>query len=185
MNCKAEHEALHLHPLLAPLDKGTITYARYKNIIAMFRMAYDQPERDKGQMSHDLHLPDSPILTWLDGDISRHGIAWQRDESLPRLNVSTLCRLAGYLYVKQGSTLGGQFISQRLRSALQLEPGEDNRFFFGYGTQTGAMWQAFRQKITALEGELSAPEVIASARAAFHHIEISANHVYKAIHETA
>jgi heme oxygenase len=50
----------------------------------------------------------------------------------------------GRMYVLEGSTLGGTFIDRHLRGLPQL--GEVRlRCFSPYGTETGAMWHAFRR----------------------------------------
>lgn len=49
----------------------------------------------------------------------------------------------GYLYVIEGSTLGGQIISKILKTQLQITMNQGGRFFYGYGDQTKAMWNNF------------------------------------------
>ena len=47
------------------------------------------------------------------------------------------------LYPLEGSTLGGQVISIRLRDNLGLNATNGGRFFNGYGEQTGQYWAEF------------------------------------------
>lgn len=173
------HEALHVHPLLAPLNHGAITMAQYRAIIAAFRMAYDRPEREKKATS----FPDSPVTDWLDNDIQRHHIRWHAYTDLPMLDLSSDSRMAGYLYVKQGSTLGGQFISKHLAQTLGLEAGRDNRFFHGYGKDTGRLWQEFRHWL-AIQTNLDHHIVLESALSAFQNIRLCADHVLLKLNET-
>lgn len=49
----------------------------------------------------------------------------------------------GYLYVIEGSTLGGQIISKRLHETLQLKPETGSRYFTGYGKATKARWDDY------------------------------------------
>jgi heme oxygenase len=49
----------------------------------------------------------------------------------------------GCLYVLEGATLGGQFISRHL-AKLGIGPTSGGRFFNGYGAKTGEMWKAFQ-----------------------------------------
>lgn len=51
----------------------------------------------------------------------------------------------GRLYVLEGSTLGGTFISRHLATLPTLGPGVRLGAFSPYGTETGAMWHAFRR----------------------------------------
>lgn len=50
----------------------------------------------------------------------------------------------GALYVLEGSSLGGQFLSRQLQERLQLTAAEGGAYFNGYGANTGKHWQAFR-----------------------------------------
>lgn len=59
---------------------------------------------------------------------------------------SSAADLVGCAYVMEGATLGGQVIGRLLEPMLGLRPGEPcARFFHGYGSRTGAMWQQFRR----------------------------------------
>jgi heme oxygenase (biliverdin-IX-beta and delta-forming) len=51
----------------------------------------------------------------------------------------------GRLYVLEGSTLGGTFISRHLATVPGLGPGARVGAFSPYGPETGAMWQAYRR----------------------------------------
>jgi heme oxygenase (biliverdin-IX-beta and delta-forming) len=51
----------------------------------------------------------------------------------------------GRLYVLEGSTLGGTFISRHLATLPTLGPGVRVRAFSPYGAETGAMWRAYRR----------------------------------------
>ncbi len=62
--------------------------------------------------------------------------------------VDTLAEALGCLYVLEGSTLGGQFISRQVHRALGMTPETGGRFFHGYGDKTGEMWQTFRAAVT-------------------------------------
>lgn len=49
----------------------------------------------------------------------------------------------GCLYVLEGATLGGQFISRHL-ATLGIGPTNGGRFFNAYGARTGEMWKSFQ-----------------------------------------
>ncbi|PUA28102.1 MAG: hypothetical protein B0W54_16570 [Cellvibrio sp. 79] len=73
----------------------------------------------------------------------------------------------GYLYVKQGSTLGGQTISKHLKKSLSLEPGVTQFFFAGFGDQTAHHWKAFLNYIAQHEASLDTDLVVKSAQTYF------------------
>jgi heme oxygenase len=70
----------------------------------------------------------------------------------------------GALYVIEGSTLGGQIISQLL--VRQLGDISAISFFSGYGADTMAMWQKFKAVLDLAENE-PGDEIIATANETF------------------
>lgn len=79
-------------------------------------------------------------LLWL-GETPATLAALPRCQTLPQL--SDIPQALGYLYVVEGSTLGGQLISRHLQQTLPgLQPA-GCQFFQRYGTQVGPMWRAF------------------------------------------
>ena len=73
----------------------------------------------------------------------------------------------GRMYVLEGSTLGGTFIDRHLASLPQLSDVRV-RAFSPYGSETGAMWAAFRRVVrerVAAGGDAEA--MIGSARETF------------------
>ncbi|RBY75638.1 heme oxygenase [Blastococcus sp. TF02-09] len=73
----------------------------------------------------------------------------------------------GRLYVLEGSTLGGVFIDRHLAALPELA-GVTVRSFSPYGSETGAMWAAFRRTTRArISAGGDAAVVLASARTTF------------------
>lgn len=73
----------------------------------------------------------------------------------------------GRLYVLEGSTLGGVFIDRHLAALPELA-GVTVRSFSPYGSETGAMWAAFRRSTrarVATGGDAAA--MVVSARTTF------------------
>jgi heme oxygenase (biliverdin-IX-beta and delta-forming) len=101
-----------------------------------------------------------------DADLSRVGGTATGD--VPHLpGVSDTDHALGRLYVLEGSTLGGTFIDRHLASLPQLS-GVRIRAFSPYGSETGAMWAAFRRVVrerVAAGGDAEA--MIESARETF------------------
>ena len=106
----------------------------------------------------ELHgwLPDISMrskLLLLEADLQALGVV---SDSLDRLPVchelpacTDLAAAMGCLYVLEGSTLGGQVISRHLKGVFNLDVENGAAFFTGYGEQTGAMWQTFREVLMA------------------------------------
>ena len=90
--------------------------------------------------------------------------------TLPPLVSAAAC--FGCLYVLEGATLGGVIISRHVGQKLGVSPAAGGAFFYGYGEQTGAMWQQFRAAITDFSRQSDAQDaVVASARATFEALQ--------------
>ena len=84
------------------------------------------------------------------------------------MNIDTRAKLAGCLYVLEGSTLGGRVISDRLRSHISLQVDGGLRFFTAYGDQTYPRWATCCAAINAcLTRDELCREACAAARAVF------------------
>lgn len=64
---------------------------------------------------------------------------------LPEIRDHIQC--IGALYVMEGSTLGGKIIAKMMMQQLNVTDMPGLSFFKGYGEQTMAMWQIFKQYI--------------------------------------
>lgn len=76
------------------------------------------------------------------------------------------CEALGFLYVLEGSTLGGRVIDKQLR--LRGLSSEGLSFFQGYGEATGARWKAFCAVLERADDKAAAAR---GARSAFTQME--------------
>lgn len=160
---RGAHEALHVHPLLAPLVSPDMQLRDYQYALLAFERFYRtmEPQAKAAESA--------PALDWLAHDMDRQGLKPVAiDIRLPDLD--TPSKLWGYLYVKQGSTLGGNVMTKALRRHLGLQPMMDQRFFAGYGDQNGAQWQKFIENLFANAPTLQPNETIETAVACFQGI---------------
>ena len=156
------HEALHVHPLLAPLISPDATFRDYRYALLAFELFYRIME------SRPVSFPaaSAPVRDWLAQDMQRQGLMPLAIEvSLPGLH--TPSQIWGYLYVKQGSTLGGNVMSKALRRHLHLQPVTEQRFFAGYGDENGKRWQNFIENLFEIAPFLQPNETIETAVACF------------------
>ena len=86
-------------------------------------------------------------------------------ENLPRLD--TFLQGLGCLYVLEGSTLGSQIISRRLKETLQLNERNGASFFNAYGESTGARWMEFKGFVSTSVKSEDADNIIEAARETF------------------
>jgi heme oxygenase len=86
-------------------------------------------------------------------------------ERLPQLD--TFLQGLGCLYVLEGSTLGSQIISRRLKETLQLSGGSGASFFNAYNGSVGARWMEFKRFVSAAVRPEDADNVVGAARQTF------------------
>jgi heme oxygenase (biliverdin-IX-beta and delta-forming) len=105
-------------------------------------------------------LPDLPRrskLPLLERDLCALGLDDGRLKYLPLCHELPTCTDAaaalGCLYVLEGSTLGGQVISQHLKRTLDIDAQNGAAFFNGYKDETKFMWQVFRENLTAAQAD--------------------------------
>jgi heme oxygenase (biliverdin-IX-beta and delta-forming) len=84
----------------------------------------------------------------LESDLNNLGVAsesWTVCTGMPEIR--TVAAAFGWLYVLEGSTLGGQLIKRRVHERLGLDERNGCEFFSGYGPEVGPMWRSFGQSL--------------------------------------
>ncbi len=175
---RAPHEALHHHPLLVPLNQPDVTRDQYRDALTAFDAFYRAMEAGRTVAAPD-GVPDAPVVDWLAHDLAATGATPVKlDLAVPAIDSEA--KLWGYLYVKQGSMLGGAVMSKNLKRALGLRPGTDQLFFAGYGPETGERWKNFIENLFRSASNLSQIEIIEMAGASFQAIAA----ICDAVHST-
>ena len=108
---------------------------------------------------------------WLEEDLEFFGYDAARRAALPRAtelpSTESRAHILGAAYVLEGSTLGGQFISQHLVRTFGFEGGRGYRYFASYGPAVRKQWEGFRAELL----EASTPEndaiIVVAARQTF------------------
>lgn len=121
-------------------------------------------------------VADRRKVAWLERDLADLDVGEGARAALPRCRrlpvIETIEQVLGSMYVLEGATLGGQFISRHVEATLGLGDGRGYSFFYSYGTSTGRMWQAFRATLSAYAPRLEADRIVAAACETFdrfHH----------------
>lgn len=108
---------------------------------------------------------------WLAADLADFGVDAAGLRALPRCaNLpagESRAALLGACYVLEGATLGGQFIARHVATVLSLPSGHGDRYFRGYGAETGAKWQAFRQELLRHSSPEADPVIVRAAQETF------------------
>lgn len=160
---RAHHDRIEqLLALDAPMPP-----ARYAAVLLGFQRflsAWEAELRDA--LPARLHgwLSDRGRLAFVDKDLAflgHGGAAMAHAQVLPCLPERGVAAAFGSLYVIEGSALGGQVITPRLKRDMALEPGRGASYFHGYGERTGAMWREFRQRAATEIGDQPADRRVA------------------------
>ncbi len=151
----------------------------YRNLLVKFYAFYKTYEtkmRDAmGENSIDFNYEERLNTPKLLADLENLGLTESEISDikdfgdLPALDSQE--KIFGSLYVIEGSTLGGQYISRHLKEKFGLDETGGIAFFSGYGKETGKMWKAFRKAITDFaETSEDHEAIIKSANATFEKI---------------
>ena len=170
----AIHQSLHHSPGLRQLTSADCTRADYINVLNIFFQFYHElDERFDFVPRAQRFSHEAKPLLWLEKDfLALNQVVPQRSFTFGfnlMGNMPSLCMetYIGYLYVKQGSTLGGQTISKHLKKSLALEPGVTQFFFTGFGDLTAHHWKEFLNYVSQHERYLDADLVVHSAQTYF------------------
>jgi heme oxygenase len=90
-------------------------------------------------------------------------------------------RVAGALYVLEGSMNGNRFIARALAKALALAPGQPGLSYFDpYGESQPARWAAFREALGSIP-ESATPAVVEGAEFMFRAIATVSDEVFASL----
>lgn len=160
------------------LFKRAATVEGYLKVVEKFYTLY-RPLEERLAGAADWHalgwdFADREKTGWLLADMQALGLSSVEVERLPLCEdipvLDSLGAAVGCLYVLEGSTLGGQFISKRLQQTLAITPETGGRFFSGYGAETGAKWRRFGEWAEALAAKDPGlqPAAVATAKETFN-----------------
>lgn len=140
---RPHHDTIETSPLFSKIMSGHISLNEYHRLIQKF-LGYIHPCELKIQNSPWASLLNdrckSPQLVEDLGNLNlSHDVS--HCELLPEFN--SYASILGYLYVIEGSTLGGQIITKALGRLHGLMPEKGISFFSGYGKETKSKWIEF------------------------------------------
>jgi|SRR5450830_1056535 len=150
------HEELNHHPLLMGLMQPNSLLSDYHKLLCAYFQIYQSLEDEIIRFlkatpcifdyAERLKLPwiveDLQFFQHypIDYPINQANLA---DKAVIIPEIAGIGHLVGILYVLEGSTLGGQFISASLLKNHGLHGTQGARFYKGYGEKTALMWQDF------------------------------------------
>ena len=156
------HRKLDASPLVTGLSNGSLADEAYMAMLQDYRQFFSpwesEMKRIHPRIVSELGARRFEKNVWLAEDIARLG-GIPHDTS-PLHPPTDLPRLAGCLYVVEGSTLGGMHLHRSQRGPV----AKAGRFFQGYGEETVSSWKEFVDWLEQLD--LSEPDMRLAAEAA-------------------
>ncbi|MBC7388216.1 MAG: biliverdin-producing heme oxygenase [Opitutaceae bacterium] len=156
-------------PLLGHFRTKDITIEAYITILKKFYTFFSQLEK---QLEHTgiehvlVDYIDRRKAALLIGDLKFLGQKIQMTNANVVPKISSLSESFGALYVMEGSTLGGKFISAVLQEKLNIGPESGGSFFYGYGMDTSTKWKIFCESLTTYNQKFQEDDQIISTACA-------------------
>jgi len=179
-----EHRKIEQTPFMRALASGTLPVAAYvaqlRGYILLHAALDGRAARATDPAIRAVWRDDLIKAPLLEADLAHFGRA--RPASLAELDATARAideldeasalppRLLGWLYVTEGSTLGGAFLRPIVARAYGLEGDHGTRYYAPYGTAAGQHWAGVKQRLDAAVQPADHDAVVAEACRAFRAI---------------
>lgn len=142
------HHQIEQIDSLKKIVTNKITLAEYKQLLCQL-YGFINPCEKKIKENFYRLIKGREKAVLLNNDLSELNCVISKEflfcNNIPALN--TIPEVFGYLYVLEGSTLGGQIVTKLLKSSLQSIPSIPTHYFNAYGKQTKKNWDAFLKSL--------------------------------------
>lgn len=150
--------------------KAMKSIADYTDVLEVFYSYFGGLEQQiKAQLHDGFAIDERRKAGDLAADLTHYGAAipsLATEDDLPK--IENHLQAIGALYVIEGSTLGGKYISQMISKQLEQADDAGLSFFNGYGENTMAMWSDFKTYMNKqAKNEAEEAEIIAAANETF------------------
>ena len=166
------HESVHNLPLMQRLLSQECSLTDYQRVLVGF---YRFHCRYNGLFSilpkEERFSLQAPALVWLDNDLAALGVEAKKLQCPLKSSKGTLEDYLAFMYVTQGSTLGGQQILKHLKSRFESQESSfSSEFYQGYGRDTGKVWREFQVYLEGKSQFVDYEKVALSAELCFKEI---------------
>lgn len=138
------HQELEKISLLKKLMREEIDLQEYKKLLCIF-YGFIYPYENKIKMTNSSLLSNREKSPLLRADLAT--FEQINLEELPfceaTISLTWEAEIYGYLYVMEGATLGGQFITKALKANNKLSPQISTHYFNAYDQKTRSNWGDF------------------------------------------
>jgi heme oxygenase len=161
-----------LEKMLVVRMKAIRSAADYANLLQLFYSYFGGLEEKIDQYIGNAELPDYNFRRKsesLANDVKALGAVpgtKASGDDLPE--IGNRLQAFAAMYVIEGSTLGGKYISKMMAQQLSIKDEQGLTFFSGYGDNTETMWESFKKTLNEQEeSEDDAAIVISTANETF------------------
>ena len=187
LETRDQHLQVEALPFFDALQTKDLPLASYAGMLRAFCIVYEVFEHMMSRAQHpklnavwDDSLRKLPLI---DRDIAYFQSRGLPDAPVALLRAHLLTQhvrhrahdvpvsLLGYLYVLEGSTLGGIVLKDQIARTLKLSDSEGLAYISSYGKQTKARWKEFGARMNSTVDDLAEQDqVVAAAQEAFRGI---------------
>lgn len=182
------HRQVEAQPFFKALAAGDLPLESYVGLLSALNIVYAALEQAASAATHPV-----VVAIWQASmrklPLLQRDLAYFKPHSLPEMPVATLyalilaeqirrtatddpAALLGYLYVFEGSTLGGMVLRSQVERAFKLKDRAGLAYLSSYDKQVAAAWQAFSRRIDAAPLSPSEQDrIVATAERAFAEIK--------------
>lgn len=142
-----QHQALHYHPLLKDLLTGEVEPLALVPVwLAFYRFhaAYELADGFDARHVALTGMKPAKRCDWLAEDMAKASCPIPSHTDITRQQLTSDAAMLGYLYVTEGSLLGGTVIQRQLLLGFAKQGWEDgSRFYRAHGELNGKQWQQY------------------------------------------
>jgi len=162
------HDVLERNPFMQKMENKTFTHEDYKTLLGLFYVLHHMVESQLSQYD-ELNMSLRERFSHITMDLQELGVCdgmmkKSCDTDL-QLNIDTLSKAYGALYVLEGSRMGGIFLTKMIRNLLGEEVPV--RYFEGLKEKTPAHVGAFKALLNEKSVKIDAKECIQCAKDMF------------------
>jgi heme oxygenase len=178
----SNHEQIENNPYAKAIMNQTLSLEQYIVYLEKFYGFIKPAERVIAQLTGwgeiGASLRERAKSPLLESDLLALGRTQEEVAQLPECTelpeLYSTAQALGYLYVIEGSTMGGQMITKQVRKFLpEAETeGKGTQYFNAYGTETRAKWAEFRELVEqSVTSDEAALQTVEAAKRTFTTLE--------------
>lgn len=188
METRQQHREVEAQLFFKGLAAGDLPLESYVGLLSALSVVYAALEHESPAATHP-----AVVAVWHDSmrrlSLLQRDLAYFKPRNLPEIPVATLyalilaeqirhtagddpVALLGYLYVFEGSTLGGIVLRSQVERTFKLKDRAGLAYLSSYDKQVAASWQEFSRRMNAVQlSPFEHDRIVVTAHRAFTEIQ--------------